>query len=96
MLGAVAALLTGLSFILSVSGSVNGPLRSGGSARILNNGSEIVPALLQAIRGAQQSVNFAAYIWEDGEMSDLILDAMLERQHAGVPVRILLAMAWAR
>ena len=77
-------------FILSISGTVNGPLRHGGGARLLNNGIQIVPAFLEAIRSARQSVNFTAYIWEDGEMSGLILDAMLERQRAGVPVRILL------
>ena len=77
-------------FMLSLSGNINGPLRHGGGARLLNNGIEIVPALLEAIRGARESVNFAVYIWEDGEMSDLILDAMLERRREGVAVRILL------
>jgi cardiolipin synthase len=77
-------------FLRAVSGTVNAPLMSGGSARILNNGVEIFPAMLGAIARAERSVNFMAYIWEPGTVSDRVLAALEERARAGVQVRLLL------
>ena len=77
-------------FLLSVAGAAGTPVRSGGTAKLLNNGVEIFPAILEAIRGAKQTVNFAAYIWEDGRASDQLFDALTERARAGVQVRVLL------
>ena len=77
-------------FLLSVAGGAGAPVRSGGTAKLLNNGVEIFPAILAAIRAAKKTVNFAAYIWEDGQISDDIFDALTERARAGVQVRVLL------
>lgn len=78
------------AFMLAVSGAVNAPLMHGGSARLLNNGVEIFPALLDAIRSARHTINFMVYIWEDGRASDRIIAALTERARAGVQVRLLL------
>jgi cardiolipin synthase A/B len=78
------------AFMLAVSGSVNAPLMRGGSARLLNNGDEIFPAIVDAIRGAEHSIKFMVYIWEDGRVSDQMIEAMTERARAGVQVRMLL------
>jgi cardiolipin synthase len=51
---------------------------------------QIFPAILEAIRNAKHTVNFAAYIWEDGRASDEIFAALIERARAGVQVRVLL------
>jgi cardiolipin synthase A/B len=77
-------------FLLSVAGAAGTPVRSGGTAKLLNNGVEIFPAILEAIGAAKQTVNFAAYIWEDGQVSDDIFRALTERARAGVQVRVLL------
>jgi len=77
-------------FLLGISGTVNAPLQSGGSARLLNNGVEIFPALLEAFRRAERSINFMTYIWEPGKVSDAILDVLCERARAGVEVRVML------
>ena len=77
-------------FLLAVSGTAGVPIREGGRARLLNNGREFFPALLGAIRNARKSVNFTCYIWEDGRVSDDILEALLDRARAGVEVRVLL------
>ena len=77
-------------FLLSVAGAAGSPVRSGGTATLLNNGVQIFPAILEAIRNAKETVNFAAYIWEDGRASDDIFAALTERARAGVQVRVLL------
>jgi len=78
-----------LDFLLAVAGAVNAPLSHGGTARLLNNGVEIFPAMLEAIRGARHSINFMVYIWEPGRASDAFLEAMCERARAGVEVRVM-------
>ncbi|HEX6042571.1 phospholipase D-like domain-containing protein [Longimicrobium sp.] len=78
------------AFMLAVSGAVNAPLMRGGTARLLNNGDQIFPAILDALREAKHSINFMVYIWEDGNASDQMIEALTERARAGVQVRLLL------
>ena len=77
-------------FLSAISGVAGAPLRTGGTAQLLNNGTQFFPSMLEAIRGARQSINFSAYIWEKGQVSDQMLAAFLERARAGVQVRVLL------
>lgn len=77
-------------FLRGISGTVNSPLLCGGTARLLNDGNEFFPALLEAIRGATSTINFMVYIWKPGRCSDMIFAALFERARAGVEVRILL------
>jgi cardiolipin synthase A/B len=78
------------AFMLAVSGAVNAPLMRGGTARLLNNGVQIFPAFVDAIRKAKHTINFMVYIWEDGKASDQMIEALTERARAGVQVRLLL------
>lgn len=77
-------------FLLGISGTLNAPLVKGGGARILNNGVEIFPAILEAFGKAERSINFMVYIWEPGEVSRRIVDALCERARDGIEVRLLL------
>jgi cardiolipin synthase len=77
-------------FLTALSRVVNAPVERGKPVKILNNGDDFMPALLEAIRLAQKTVNITVYIWNDGRMSDQIFDAVTERAKAGVRVRILL------
>ena len=77
-------------FLLSLAGTINSPIQKGGTIRLLNNGDEVFPALLRAIAGARHSVNVSVYIWEPGAVSDMLVDALVERARAGVQVRVLL------
>jgi cardiolipin synthase len=77
-------------FLLSMAGIAGVPVRAGGTATLLNNGDQFFPALLEALSGAQKSINFSVYIWEDGRASDMILPVLIERAKAGVQVRVLL------
>jgi cardiolipin synthase len=60
------------------------------SVRLLLNGEQIFPSMLEAIRGARQTITFANYIYEDGAIADEFADAFAERCRAGVGVNILL------
>src|SRR5690606_14812907 len=53
------------------------------------NGEEIFPAMLAAIRSARHSVNMETYIYWSGEVSKKFVAALTERARAGVRVRVL-------
>lgn len=77
-------------FLLALSGVINAPLHRGGTARLLHNGDEFFPAMLEAIEGAERSVNLTTYIWKDGDVSDAFFEALIRKAEAGVPVRVLI------
>lgn len=77
-------------FLQSLAGTVNAPLMRGGTATLLNNGDAFFPAILEAIAQAEKTIDFFVYIWEPGEASDLVINALTERARAGVQVRVLL------
>ena len=77
-------------FLASVAGTAGAPLRSGGTAQLLNNGVAFFPVLLQDLRAARRTIHFSVYIWEPGPTSDQVFAALIERARAGVQVRVLL------
>ncbi|HVY40674.1 MAG TPA: phospholipase D-like domain-containing protein [Polyangia bacterium] len=66
------------------------PLVAGNRVEPLENGAQIFPAMLEAIRGAQRSVNFETYIYWSGRVGTAFADAMSERARAGVKVHLIL------
>jgi cardiolipin synthase A/B len=78
-----------LDFAVSLSRLVGAPIDHGGTIDVLNNDG-FIPALLHAIDGAKSSINFSVYIWEDGAVSDQVLNALIRKQTEGVDVRVLL------
>ena len=62
----------------------------GNKIELLQNGDEYFPPMLEAIRGARQTVNFAAYIMKSDSVGYQFRDALCERARAGVEVRVLL------
>jgi cardiolipin synthase len=58
-------------------------------AALLKNGDETFAALLEAIRGARQSVNMEVYIFDNGTIAREFARALEERARAGVEVRLL-------
>jgi cardiolipin synthase len=77
-------------FVEWTSGYLNSPILQGGEVTILQNGDEFYPAMLQAIRKAEDSVNFEVYIFEPDEIGRQFIDAFKDRARAGVEVRLLL------
>ena len=76
-------------FLAAVSRFFNVPVLRGGEATVLQNGDAFFPAMLEAIRGARESVNLQVYIFEPGRIGDAFLEALQERARAGVEVRLL-------
>ena len=62
----------------------------GNKIELLQNGDGMFPPMLAAIRGAQKSVNFEAYIFYSDEIGHQFRDALCERARAGLQVRVLL------
>ncbi len=56
----------------------------------LENGEQIFPAMLKAIRGAKETINFETYIYWSGAIGKEFADALQERARAGVQVHVLL------
>ena len=77
-------------FMAAVSRFLNVPILRGGTAEILQNGCRFYPALLDAIEGARETVNFQVYIFNTDRVGRKFVDAFEERARAGVDVRVLL------
>jgi cardiolipin synthase len=75
-------------------GVLLGPAIVGGN-RIehLENGDEIFPAMLSAIRSAKRTITFETYIYWSGSIGRTFADALCERGRAGVKVHVLLDWA---
>ncbi|HVE65533.1 MAG TPA: phospholipase D-like domain-containing protein [Thermoanaerobaculia bacterium] len=71
--------------------AIGGPRMVGGNrVTILENGVEILPAMLAAIRAAEKSVHMEAYIFWSDSVGRRFRDALAETARRGVEVRILL------
>ena len=66
------------------------PVLAGNRVEALQNGREIFPSMLAAIRGAKRTINFESYIYWSGEIGQAFADALAERAKAGVQVHVLL------
>ena len=59
----------------------------------LQNGNEIFPSMLEAIRSARKTITFETYIYWSGEVGQQFCDALSERARAGVVVNV--TIDWA-
>ncbi len=66
------------------------PVVGGNRIEALQNGDEIFPSMLAAIRAARRTINFESYIYWSGDIGQAFADALAERAKAGVQVRVLL------
>lgn len=71
-------------------GALGVPTTSGNKVDILRNGVQIFPAMLDAIGGAQQTIDMLTYVYWKGDIAEQFAQALSERARAGVRVRILL------
>lgn len=56
----------------------------------LQNGDEIFPAMLEAIRAATRTITFETYIYWSGDIGERFAQALIERAGAGVSVHVML------
>ena len=78
------------SFFPTLEAYASAPIVGGNRADLLLNGEQIFPAMLEAIRGAQHTITYAQYFYEDGPISRDLAEALAERGRAGVGVNVLL------
>ena len=72
-------------------GQLLGPgILTGNRVKALQNGDEIFPAMLAAIRGARQTITFETYIYWSGDIGKEFSEALCERARAGVKVHVML------
>jgi cardiolipin synthase A/B len=69
------------------------PITGNNHVTALQNGAEIFPAMLAAIRGARHSVTLETYIYWSGTIGREMSEALGERARAGVPVHV--TIDWA-
>jgi cardiolipin synthase A/B len=62
----------------------------GNQVTALQNGNEIFPAMLLAIRSAQTSITFETFIYWSGEIGEEFSQALSERARVGVPVSVII------
>jgi cardiolipin synthase len=77
-------------FAATLVGYTGIPVVGSNQVDILLNGDNIFPAKLAAIRSAKKTINYADYVFEEGQPSSEIAQALAERCRAGVQVKVLL------
>ncbi len=77
-------------FLEIVEALTDAELNRTGNLEVLTNGPSFYPAELDAIRGATQSINLEAYIFQKSEIARLYVEALTERASAGVQVNLVL------
>jgi cardiolipin synthase len=68
-------------------------IKGGNQATLLENGDALWADMFAALRAARQSINIETYIFDDGRLSQELVDILCERAQAGVEVRVLVD-AW--
>jgi cardiolipin synthase len=74
----------------ALEGLLGVPATEGNIVEVLRNGDQIFPAMLQAIRDATETIDFATYVYWTGDIAQEFAEALCQRAKAGVRVRILL------
>jgi cardiolipin synthase len=77
-------------FIRVLQATCQVAVHQGTRVEIFTNGAQFYPAMRDAIRAAQSSINLEAYILQPGDAATMLVEAMIERARAGVEVRVVL------
>jgi cardiolipin synthase len=65
------------------------PLLKGNCVQVLENGDEIFPAMLEAIRSARRTITFENFVFSRGTLTEQFASALAERARNGVKVHFL-------
>jgi cardiolipin synthase A/B len=74
----------------TLEGVTGGSTCGGNRIDVLRNGDEIFPAMLEAIRSAERTVDMLTYVYWTGQIARDMAAALCERARAGVRVRVIL------
>ncbi len=72
------------------------PPSHGNEVRVLRNGKEIFPAMLDAIRSADRSIDFCTFVYWSGDIAIEFAEALTSAAKRRLRVRVLLDAAGAR
>lgn len=73
-----------------LDGLLGVPVTDGNAVEVLRNGAQIFPAMLDAVRRAESTIDFLTFIYRRGSIGTELGEALAERADAGVRVRVLL------
>jgi len=76
-------------FVRTMGQLLGPPLLKGNEVTVFENGDQIFPELLKAIRSARRTITFENFLWAEGEITDAFTAALIERARAGVKVHFL-------
>jgi len=77
-------------FLHVIQSTCQASMHAGSSVEVFTDGASFYPAMRDAIRAAESSVNMEAYIFSSGDVAEMLIDAMIDRAKAGVEVRLTL------
>lgn len=80
----------------TLEGVLGVPATEGNRIDVLRNGDEIFPSMLDAITGAEYTIDFLTFVYWAGDIGTVFARALAERARAGVRVRVLLDALGAR
>ncbi len=80
----------GEHFVRVLEATCHTRLEPGNRVEILTNGDRFYPAMLEAIRGARETINMECYIFKKGRIGDEFIEALAERARAGVRVTLVM------
>lgn len=82
--------------MVTLAAHLNAPVLEGNEVTLLENGDEIFPAMLDAIRNAERSVNLLTYVYWTGDIAETFANELAAAARRGVTVRVLLDAFGAR
>jgi cardiolipin synthase len=77
-------------FLRALEALTGAPVSEGNDLRVLINGDEIFPVVLETIAAATQTLNLLTFVYWRGEIAVQIAEAVSERSRAGVRCNVLL------
>ncbi|MEX2654969.1 MAG: phospholipase D-like domain-containing protein [Acidimicrobiia bacterium] len=73
-----------------VASAVGALFTHGNTVTVLRNGKEIFPSMLEAIRGAERTIDLVTFVYWTGQIAIDFAEALSARARAGVRVRMIL------
>jgi cardiolipin synthase A/B len=78
------------AFRQSIGHLVSAPLLPGNKVTPLINGDQIFPAMIEAIRASEKTINLENFIFRSGRLSAQIVPLLCEKARAGVKVNVIM------
>lgn len=76
------------AFLRALHGGAGQPASEGNHVELFQNGDEIFPAMIAAIRAARETVHFSTYVYWAGDIPDAFAALFCETARRGVMVRV--------